>query len=204
MEPPAFLSDGPADAEVTLMLAHGAGAPMDSEWMNAVAVGIASEGIRVLRFEFPYMAVRRTTTRRPPPDRQPVLLETWRSAYAASRPGTTFVGGKSMGGRMASMVADELGAAGLICLGYPFHAPGKPEAPRVAHLEHLRTPALIVQGTNDPFGTRDDVASYALSRAISFEWIEGGNHDLIAKDLGKQTSRQKVIDAVCHFLRQAS
>ena len=194
-----FLSDGPADAPVTLILAHGAGAPMDSEWMNAIAAGVAATGVRVLRFEFPYMAERRTSGKRRPPDREAILLETWRSAFGEAGAGRTFIGGKSMGGRMASMVADELGAAGLVCLGYPFHAPGRPEKPRIAHLEQLRTPTLIIQGTADPFGTRGDVAGYPLSDAITFDWIEGGNHDLVAKGLGKQASRQRVIDATSAF-----
>lgn len=174
-----FLTDGPGDAAATLILAHGAGAPMDSEFMNVVAAGIAAAGIRVLRFEFPYMRVRRDTGKARPPDREAILLDTWRTAVRECG-GTPFIGGKSMGGRMASMVADELGVAGLICLGYPFHPPGKPEKTRTAHLEALQTRALIVQGTKDAFGTRDDVAGYALSPQIALRWIEGGNHDLRA------------------------
>jgi predicted alpha/beta-hydrolase family hydrolase len=173
---------------------------MDSEWMNAIAAGIAAGGVHVLRFEFPYMAARRTTGHRRPPDRQPVLLDTWRSAFAASSAPRTFIGGKSMGGRMASMVADELGPAGLVCLGYPFHAPGKPEAPRIAHLQALQTPALVVQGTSDPFGTRQDVDGYHLAPAITIEWLEAGNHDLVTKGLGKAASRQYVVAAVLRFL----
>ena len=195
-----FISNGPPSASVTLVLAHGAGAPMDSEWMNAIATGVAADGFRVLRFEFPYMAERRTSGKRRPPDRQQVLLDAWRSAFAEAGEGPTVVGGKSMGGRMASMIADEVSAAGLVCLGYPFHAPGKPEAPRVQHLEFLRTPALFVQGTADPFGTRDDVAGYTLSPAITIEWVEGGNHDLVSKALGRAASRQHVIASVSSFL----
>ncbi|HMO94659.1 MAG TPA: hypothetical protein PKD27_00975, partial [Tepidiformaceae bacterium] len=162
--------------------------------------GVAADGFRVLRFEFPYMAERRTSGKRRPPDRQQVLLDAWRSAFAEAGEGPTVVGGKSMGGRMASMIADEVSAAGLVCLGYPFHAPGKPEAPRVQHLEFLRTPALFVQGTADPFGTRDDVAGYTLSPAITIEWVEGGNHDLVSKALGRAASRQHVIASVSSFL----
>jgi predicted alpha/beta-hydrolase family hydrolase len=92
------------------------------------------------------------------------------------------VGGKSMGGRVASMVSDQLLAAGkivgLLCLGYPFHPPGRPEQLRTAHLEALRTPALICQGTRDPFGTREEVAGYALSEQIELFWVEDGDHDL--------------------------
>ena len=199
-----MLTDGPADSAATLILAHGAGAPMDSDWMNAIAGGIAANGIRVLRFEFPYMAERRASGKRRPPDREATLLQAWREAYAAAGSGTVFIGGKSMGGRMASMVADELGAAGLICLGYPFHAPGRPEKPRTAHLEHLGTPTLIIQGSADTFGTRDDVAGYALSPAIAIEWIEGGNHDLVTKSLGAAASRKRVIELATTFISRHS
>ena len=134
----------------TLVLAHGAGAPMDSPFMNAVAAGIAKEGFRVLRFEFPYMHARREGKRKPP-DRTPVLEASWHDAIreaAGTRraPTAVAIGGKSMGGRIASMVADEAGVAGLLCLGYPFHPPGQPAKLRVAHLEHLKTPGPLPPG----------------------------------------------------------
>ena len=96
--------------------------------------------------------------------------------------GPLIIGGKSMGGRVASMVADDLlsrGAiTGLLCLGYPFHPPGKPENLRTQHLEELKTPTLICQGTRDEFGTREEVAGYALSGSIRILWLEDGDHDL--------------------------
>ena len=174
-----YLYDGPKDAKHVFLFAHGAGAPMDDRFMTAVAKGMGERGIRVVRFEFPYMARRRDTGKRGAPDRQPVLLDTWRQAIADHGGGAKVaIGGKSMGGRMASMVADEAEVRALICFGYPFHPPGKPEQVRTAHLEHLRTPALILQGTRDPFGTRDDVAGYRLSKNIRVDWIEGGDHSL--------------------------
>ncbi|MEX1104385.1 MAG: alpha/beta family hydrolase, partial [Dehalococcoidia bacterium] len=173
-----LLFDGPEGRPV-LVLAHGAGAAMDSPFMDVFAKGLGERGLRVPRFEFPYMARRRTEGRRGAPDREAVLLDTWRAVVPELGGGERcFVGGKSMGGRMASMVADELSVRGLVCLGYPFHAPGRPEKPRVAHLEALRTPALIVQGTRDQFGTRDDIAGYTLSPSIGFHWIEDGDHSL--------------------------
>ncbi|MGE5595098.1 MAG: alpha/beta family hydrolase [Hyphomicrobiales bacterium] len=173
-----YLFDGPPVAPFAVVLAHGAGAPMDSPFMEAFARGLGQRGFRVARFEFPYMAARRTAGTRKPPDREAVLLETWRAVAEEFGGGDRLVvGGKSMGGRMASMVADEVGARGLLCLGYPFHAPGRPEKARTAHLAQLRTPALIVQGTRDPFGGVDEVAGYDLSPAITVHWLEDGDHD---------------------------
>src|SRR5712691_2037708 len=143
-----YLTDGPDDAQQTLVLAHGAGGAMDSTFLNIIARGLAARGMRVVRFEFPYMARRREGEKRGAPDREPVLLDAWRNVVREL--GTDVaIGGKSMGGRMASMVADELGVRGLVCLGYPFHPPGKPQQLRTKHLAALRTPTLIVQGERD-------------------------------------------------------
>lgn len=178
----SFLFDGPENANATLLLAHGAGAPMDSAGMTKLAATLAGAGFRVARFEFAYMAARRTGARRPPPKAETLIPE-YRTAVAAlAARGKLIIGGKSMGGRVASMVADELHAqgaiAGLLCLGYPFHPMGKPDMLRTAHLAKLRTPALIAQGTRDAFGTRKEVAGYDLSKQIELLWLEDGDHDL--------------------------
>jgi predicted alpha/beta-hydrolase family hydrolase len=179
---PDLLWDGPEGAPETVLLAHGAGAAMDSSAMNAMAKAIGEAELRVARFEFGYMAARRDGQRRPPP-RAEALMPEFRAAVAALGPvDRLIIGGKSMGGRVASMLADDLFAegriAGLLCLGYPFHPPGKPEALRTAHLVALEAPALICQGTRDPFGTRAEVSAYALSDAIDILWLEDGDHDL--------------------------
>ena len=175
-----YMIDGPKVAP-TLVFAHGAGAAMDTPWMNSVAHGVAARGIRVVRFEFPYMAARRTGGKRGAPDRQPVLLQTWRDVVAELGSGVV-IGGKSMGGRMATMIADELRVRGVVVLGYPFHPPGQPEKLRTAHLESMTTPTLIVQGTRDPFGTEDEVKAYRLSPTIRVEWLPG-QHSLAGKQL---------------------
>jgi predicted alpha/beta-hydrolase family hydrolase len=138
--------------------------------------------VSTYRFEFAYMAARREGARKPPPKAER-LMDEYRAAVAAVPAGGPLViGGKSMGGRVASLVADELFTAGriagLVCLGYPFHPPKKPEQLRTAHLKQLVCPALIVQGERDPFGGRDEVESYGLSRAIRFHWAADGDHDL--------------------------
>lgn len=177
-----FLFDGPEDAAVTVLLAHGAGAPMDSASMAATAKALAAAGFRVARFEFAYMAARRYGHRKPPPRAETVNPEYVAAVEALGTKGPLIIGGKSMGGRVASMVADELHAAGkiagLLCLGYPFHPPAKPEQLRTKHLAGLKTPTLICQGTRDEFGTREEVAGYTLSDGIEIFWLEDGDHDL--------------------------
>lgn len=182
MSPP-FLFDGPEDAPVTLLLAHGSGASMDSPAMNAAAAALGAEGLRVARFEFSYMAARRVDGSRKPPPKAETLNPEFHAAVAAlGARGPLVIGGKSMGGRVASMVADALHGdgkvAGLLCLGYPFHPPEKPTQLRTAHLMGLNTPALICQGTRDPFGTRDEVSGYGLPKRIQILWLEDGDHDL--------------------------
>jgi uncharacterized protein len=173
-----FIFNGPKKtAGLTLVLAHGAGGPMDSPFMATIAEGVAKAGIRVARFEFPYMRRRGETGKGGAPDAGPVLMQSWREAIEDLGGSKRLViGGKSMGGRIASMVADEAGVRGLVCLGYPFHPPGKPEQTRTRHLEVLRTPALILQGSRDPFGKPDEVAQYKLSRSIRLKWLEDGDH----------------------------
>lgn len=178
-----LLIDGPDDSPHTFVFAHGAGAGMETPFMETVARKVGERGIRVVRFEFPYMAARRTGGKRGAPDRQPVLLQAWRDVAAQLGGGEGLViGGKSMGGRMATMIADELNVRGVAVLGYPFHPPGAPEKLRTAHLETLRTPALIVQGKRDPFGTEEDVAKYRLSPTIRIEWLQG-QHSLSGAQL---------------------
>lgn len=193
-----ILFDGPEDAATTLVLAHGAGAPMNTPWMNTVARGLASEGVRVARFEFPYMRARRETGRRGgAPDREPVLRGVWKEVVEKLGGGPRVViGGKSMGGRIASMVADEVGARGLVCLGYPFHPPGRPDKLRTKHLETLKTRTLIVQGTRDAFGTAEDVAGYELSPAIRVRWIGDGDHSFKPRASSGRTEAQSMAEAI--------
>ncbi|MFI0847368.1 alpha/beta family hydrolase [Mesorhizobium sp. IMUNJ 23232] len=178
---PDFLSAGPADASTTLLLAHGAGAPMDSAWMNAIAEKLAEQQVRTVRFEFGYMAARREGQRKPPPRGETLMPEYVAAVEGLGAKGKLFIGGKSLGGRVASMVAEGLfhdgKIAGLVCLGYPFHPPGQSDKLRTKHLESLDVTALICQGTRDPFGTREEVTKYGLSRSIEMFWLEDGDHD---------------------------
>lgn len=172
-----------------LLLAHGAGAPADSAFMDRLASALSAEGIATLRFEFPYMEKRRQDGRKSPPDRQPVLLDHFRGAIATllaepeEEGSRLFIGGKSMGGRMAShMIAQadlQSEVCGAICFGYPFHPPGKPERWRTSHFQDLQRPFQIIQGTRDPFGRKQEVEAQDLGSMenVYLSWLDGGDHD---------------------------
>ena len=193
---PELVFDGPEESRITYAFAHGAGAPMDSPFMNAVTFGLAAAGYRVARFEFPYMAERRQTGQKKPPNGQPVLLDTWRAVIDELGPRDLVIGGKSMGGRMASLLADEAGVAGLVCLGYPFHPPGKPEKVRTEHLATLKTPTLICQGTRDALGDENDVAGYDLADTIRLHWLPDGDHSLKPRKRSGHTEEENLESAV--------
>jgi predicted alpha/beta-hydrolase family hydrolase len=195
-----WLTDGPQDARWTLILAHGAGQGMDSPFVEHFARALGRAGLLIVRFEFPYMAQIRHTGRRKPPDREPVLRESWnlvidRVVAAGADSGRLLIGGKSLGGRIASLIADEREVAGLVCLGYPFHPPGKPYRLRVEHLKGLRTPALICQGTRDPFGGRDEVPGYPLSESVRLAWVEDGEHGFKPRRQSGRTWEQNMDQA---------
>jgi len=193
VDPASFLWDGPEEGP-RFAFAHGAGAPMDAPFMDRVAQAMGAAGLRVCRFEFPYMAARRETGRRRPPNPAKTLRAAWHEVVRAiateAEPPfrSVWIGGKSMGGRFATMVADELGVAGVVCFGYPFHPSGKPEKLRVDHLADLATPTLILQGDRDPMGTVDEVGSYDLAATVRVEWFEDGNHDLMPRHKSGHTA----------------
>ena len=208
-ETPNLLFDGPAEAPLTIALAHGAGAAMDSVFMQTFAEQLAAAGFRVARFEFPYMAERRATGVKKPPNRAPVLIETWRTVIDELGRDNLIIGGKSMGGRIASVVAAELereatGVRGLVCLGYPFRAPGKPLKPeRIDHLAALRTPTLICQGERDTFGGINDVPSYPLSDAVRLHWLGDGDHGFKPRKKSGRSEAQNWDEAIAAIVKFA-
>ncbi|MCY2989454.1 MAG: alpha/beta fold hydrolase [Planctomycetota bacterium] len=196
---------GPEQAPATIILAHGAGAGMDTDFMNAFAEGLADHDFRVVRFEFPYMAERRQTGKRRPPDREPVLRQTWLDVIASVEAKTLFIGGKSMGGRIASLIADEASVAGLICLGYPFHPTGKPDQLRVEHLQAIKTPTLILQGERDSFGNAGEVRGYELSSQIRLHWLPDGDHSFkprVSSGHTQEENRRDAISVIASFVRR--
>jgi hypothetical protein len=185
---------------------------MDSAFMNQMTQLLEARGIEVRRFEFPYMAARRAG-RRPPPDRLPTLKATFAERYQdATVDGVpAFIGGKSMGGRVASLVADELGAAGVVCFGYPFFPPRAQKAgdaavrrslaadTRIAHLAKLSTPTLIVQGTRDPFGGREAITDLELRANVV--WLEDADHDFVPRKRSGHTLEGHLREASEHAAR---
>lgn len=210
------LDTGPKNASHRLLIAHGAGAGISSPFLEAMAALLSERGVAVTRFEFEYMVQRRDGGKKRPPPRAEKLMTEYTAMIAAilkSKPKDQklVIGGKSLGGRVASMVAEDqfrAGAiAGLVCLGYPFHAPATPQKLRIAHLETLTAPTLIVQGVRDPFGTQSEVEAMRLSKSIAFNWIGDGDHDFGPRDASGFTRSGNLADAadaVTGFLRRLS
>ncbi|HEU0070561.1 MAG TPA: alpha/beta family hydrolase [Alphaproteobacteria bacterium] len=192
-----FLFDGPKSSPLTLALAHGAGAGMDHPFMETMAKAIAQKsGIRVARFEFPYMAAKRADGKKRPPDRSDKLIACYREAIEQlGGADKVVVGGKSMGGRMASLIAEDAGARGLVCLGYPFHPVGKPDVLRTSHLLRMRLPTIIVQGTRDSFGGPETVRAVSLPPAIQIYWIGDGDHSFKPTKASGRTEAEALDEA---------
>ena len=208
---------GPAQAAAVLILAHGAGAGSNSAFMEWFAQSLAGPeltgGLAVCRFDFPYMVKRRSTGTKRPPDRAAVLIETWHAAInwvrrSPTPPHRLFIGGKSMGGRIASMVAEDEKVDGIVCLGYPFHPPGKPDKLRTEHLEDLNIPMLVCQGERDVFGHRAESASWQLPGSIQFSWLTDGDHSFkprkksgLTEADNRTTARQAIIKFIAKVQR---
>lgn len=205
VDEPEIRIDGPAGAPV-IVLAHGAGAGMESPFLEAVTDGLARRDVRVARFEFPYMRSRHRSGSCRLPDRMPVLEETWRQVVETLGGGARLtIGGKSMGGRVASRIADEVGARGLVCLGYPFYPSGRPDRLRTAHLARLATPSLILQGTRDRLDSSDEVDSYTLSAAIDVRWIPDGDHSFRPRVRSGETldgNLELACDSIAEFMHR--
>ncbi len=187
----------------TIVLAHGAGAGQGHPWMRNVAAEFEARGFRVVTFDFPYMAQGKKL-----PDKAPVLeaefVRVWEEA-ARDASGPMFAAGKSMGGRMASMVAARRGfdpaPAGLVFFGYPLHPPGKPEQRRDKHLPDITVPMLFVHGTRDPFGTPEEMTGLVEGLpGARLHLVDKGDHSLIAKR-GQPVSGD-LIDRVVNWTRQ--
>ena len=177
---------------------------MDSPFMEFFARQLAKAGIRVVRFEFPYMAKRRETGSKTPPDRLPKLRDCWLEVIHRVKCERLVIGGKSMGGRVASLVADEANVAGLVCLGYPFHPVGKPDVLRTEHLKNLKTSTLIIQGERDAFGKYPEVSRYWLSDSVELRWLPDGDHSFKPRKSSGHTEVENLsaaVEAMTQFVK---
>lgn len=181
------------------IFAHGAGADMDHEFMSQVATGLASKGIRVVRFNFPYMVKRAEDGKRRPPDRAPKLLEAFEQVIAENASQPVVIGGKSMGGRMASMLSENPMVKGIACLGFPFHPPGKVDKYKGEHLASLEKPCLILQGERDTFGSREECSRFQFSNQVKIEFIPDGDHSFKPRKSSGHTETSNITLAVEHL-----
>jgi uncharacterized protein len=193
-----------ASLNVLFVLAHGAGAGERHPFMIAFGRGLAARGIDVVTFNFPYMDQKRRV-----PDKAPVLEQRFREVIDTARQGERasrrlFIGGKSMGGRMATHLAaqgrvEQL--AGVIALGYPLHPPGKPEQPRTAHLPAITAPVLIVQGEHDVFGTPPELTPViaTMQAPVTLHVVPGGDHSFKVRGRPSKRVYEPVFDVITRF-----
>ena len=198
-----YLADRPTKA--LLVLAHGAGAGQGHPFMTACARGLSARGIDVATFDFPYMQQKRRL-----PDKAPLLEQCFREVIDAARDHDElrshrlFIGGKSMGGRIAT----HLGAAGveklagIVALGYPLHPPGKPQQPRAAHLPSVTVPMMIVQGERDAFGTPTELAPVmqTMTAPVTLHVVARGDHSLAVGGRPRDDVYTEVLDATVRWI----
>lgn len=201
------VENGPASAETTVILAHGAGASLDHQFMAFFASALAEGGVRVVRFNFLYMEAGKKA-----PDRAPVLESTYQAVLeSVAEPGrrAPFIGGKSMGGRIGTHLAAE-GAetSGVVLLGYPLHPPGRPEKIRDEHLAKIKVPMLFVEGTRDPFCPLETLAKVRQKLPTSeLLVVEDGDHSLkVRKSSGRSTQEawSEAVRGILDWIRKQS
>ena len=201
------ITDEANEPIAVLLLAHGAGAGMDSDFMADMARRIAAIGVTVVRFNFPYMQTIAQTGKRRPPDKVSKLEEHFLAQIAEVAKQHTvplFIGGKSMGGRVATMVLARSNAKAAVALGYPFHPPGKPDKLRTEHLLTEGKPILVMQGERDTFGTQNEIQQYGLPDRIECQFLPDGDHSLKprkASGFNYEDHMQTTAEAVVAFIR---
>lgn len=189
-----------------LVLAHGAGADKDSDFMQSITACLVAKQINVVRFNFPYMQKAIALGKRHPPNKMPVLIDAYELVLAEldqSLP--VFIGGKSMGGRVASMMLEDSLARGCVCLGYPFHPPGKPLKLRVAHLLETTKPMLMLQGERDTFGNKSEIPGFALPDNIQCHFLADGDHSFKPRKSSGFTQTQHIENAaemISQFIKE--
>ncbi|EKM15376.1 dienelactone hydrolase family protein [Vibrio harveyi] len=201
-----WIAEGPENGPL-FIFAHGAGAGMEHDFMTAVAKGLVEQGIRVVRFNFPYMVKRAEDGKKRPPDRAPKLLEAYEEVIAHFTSQPIVIGGKSMGGRMSSLLADNALVAGVACLGFPFHPPGKPEKYKGEHLASIEKPTLILQGERDTFGKLEEFEGFALSEQVTVSFLPDGDHSFKPRKSSGYTEAGNIastVEQLATFIKEVS
>jgi uncharacterized protein len=184
------------------LLAHGAAKGMATPFMESIAKGVINAGVRVVRFHFPYMEDMLRTGQQKSHDDGKVLRQNFSDmiTHCIEREQVPskniIIGGKAMGARMATMIADDHKVAGVICLGYPFHPPRKPKQFRIRHLKSIRTPTLIIQGERDPKGKLEEIQKIHLSDSVEFHWLADGDNDFKPCKNSGRTLEENMNDAI--------
>jgi len=218
-----LIFNGPDNGPL-FVFAHGAGAPADSTFMTTIALGLATKGIRVARFNFPYMQQRVDNGTRRPPERAPKLIAQF-ATLLNQLECPMVIGGKSMGGRMATLLLAQLASdeldldlpnlkevgtklnkqvKGVACLGFPFHPAAQPEKLRTEHFPLIKQPVLIIQGERDKLGSHSDVTGYQLPSTIDWLWLNDGDHDLkprVKSGYNHQEHLEQAIDKLALFIK---
>ncbi|MFT5131915.1 MAG: putative alpha/beta-hydrolase family hydrolase [Gammaproteobacteria bacterium] len=190
------------DPKGIFLMAHGAGKGMASPFLEAIANGVVDAGVRVVRFHFPYMEDMLRTGIQKKPNGGRILRQTFAELiehcveHEKMSRNKIIIGGKSMGARVASMIADEQKVAGVICLSYPFHPPKKPERIRIDHLLNIQTPTLICQGDRNPNGKRKSLEELRLSKSIQFHWLEDGDNNFKPRKKSGRTLDDNMTEAI--------
>ena len=193
-----ILINGPKEAKNILLLAHGAGAPMDSIFMNTISDGLNNNGIITFRFEFPYMEKRRSG-KNTFPDKLDILCDFYKKIYfnikKANPDKNIWLGGKSMGGRVATLISRSLDIKGVIVFGYPFHPINKLDKLRLESLQLSGPTILIIQGTRDKFGTITEVKKYKIHKNNTIFWIKDGDHSYNTLKKSELSSKDAIVQA---------
>ncbi|MBV1910190.1 MAG: alpha/beta fold hydrolase [Kangiellaceae bacterium] len=196
------------------LFAHGAGAGNDSEFIRDISRGLEQRGVEVISFDFPYMQKMKEANKRRPPDRMPKLIESFEQQIQNLlnrddfRHKNLFIGGKSMGGRVASLICakSELSSSilGCICLGFPFHPPKSVEKYRGEHLADINKPVLVLQGNRDPFGTKSEVETFEFSKQVDLAFVPDGDHSFkprVKSGHTLESNYQFVIDRMVSYMK---
>jgi uncharacterized protein len=200
-----YAAEGAPDA--LFVFAHGAGAGQHHPFMAGVSRALAARGIDVVTFDFPYKRLQKAA-----PDRPPVLESAFREAVDAarrwSRATRLFIGGKSMGGRIATHLAAQglESLSGVVCFGYPLHPPGKPDQLRVAHLPSIMVPMLIIQGERDAFGTPAELKPHldAINAGVRLHVIARGDHSLTVRGRTAADTQSELAEIAAGFISGSS